>query len=46
VNTLKQVLASKQKRVTDLRRLLGIGIVSKISKDVNQGISRLSESEV
>jgi len=46
VDTLKKVLASKQKRVTDLKRMLGIGIVSKLSKDMNDGISRLSESEM
>lgn len=46
MNTLRQVLASKQKRVQDLKKMLGIGIVSKLSKDVNQSISRLSETDV
>ncbi|XP_067935989.1 tumor protein D52-like isoform X2 [Watersipora subatra] len=46
VNTLKQVLASKQKRVNDLKKLLGVGIVSRFSKDMNESITRLSESDV
>jgi len=29
-----------------LKRMLGVGIVSKLSKDVNESITRLSESEV
>jgi len=46
VNTLRQVLASKQKRVQELKKNLGIGLVSEISKDVKSGIHRLQESDV
>lgn len=46
MNALRETLNNKQRRIQELKKNLGIGVVSNISKDVKEGIHKLGESEM
>lgn len=46
INTLRQVLAARQKHVANLKRKLGITPLAEITTELNQGLKTVKETPV
>ena len=44
INTLRQVLASKMKNATELKRKLGITVWKEFQQDIGQGVKNIQET--
>ncbi|KHN71630.1 Uncharacterized protein F13E6.1 [Toxocara canis] len=45
INTLRQVLAARQKHAADLKRKLGISPLTELTADINQSLQHVKESQ-